>query len=97
MKNGLDTTAMKRNLFEKQISLRRILHNACDIADRGESLLALDPRAMTESQWVKMGMLAKKIYDISTQCAGAVELKRAFAKSVAGNKTMKKNLERLIS
>jgi len=88
--------AMKRNLFEKQLELRRLLHKACDIADRGEALLAFDPKAMTETQWDKMASLAKKIWDISSQCDGAIELKRMFGKELE-NDTMKKNLERLIT
>ena len=88
--------AMKRNQFEKQLELRRLLHKACDIADRGEALLTFDPKAMTETQWNKMASLAKKIWDISSQCDGAIELKRMFGRGLETD-TMKKNLEKLIS
>jgi len=88
-------SAMKRNLYEKQLEVRILLHRACEVADRGEALLALDPKAMTEKQWDRMASLAKKIWDISSQCAGAVELKRVFETKLE-NDAMKKNLEKLI-
>ena len=43
-----------------------------------------------------MAALAKRIWDISSQCDGAIELKRVFSRKPE-NDTMKKNFENLIS
>lgn len=53
--------AMKRNLFEKQLELRRLLHKACEIADNGESLLAMDPSPMTKAQWKQLKSIVDKV------------------------------------
>jgi len=47
--------------FKAQLKVRRLLHKACEIADNGESLLAMDPDPMTKAQWKRLKSIVDRV------------------------------------
>lgn len=91
----MDNEKFRKKLFGEQLRVRRLLHEACDLADGGEALLGLDPKPMTERQWSRLARLVERIRDRVAPVDGAIQIGRMFSRKEL-SPAEKRNLDGLV-